>query len=131
MSINKRKYWDHNNAEILYYTEIDDAIENYLDGLNPIPKEIEMIEYESKVLPIDCIELKFGLTNILENIDEIYGNPEDDYTIPTDNMIKAYETLKDIIVKEYQVWSCEKTGKKQLINCEDWVRNNRPDWVKI
>jgi len=51
------------------------------------------------------------LENILERLDEEYGDPDGDYTEPTDSMKKASLELAKVIFKDYQSFMCEETGE--------------------
>ena len=61
------------------------------------------------------------LEDILENLDENYGDPDSNGTEPTENMKKASLELTKVLTKEYHVWMCEPTGKI-LEFSEDEVR---------
>lgn len=51
------------------------------------------------------------LEDILERLDEEYGDPDGDGTEPTENMKEASLKLAQVIINEYQSWACVKTGE--------------------
>ena len=62
--------------------------------------------------PIDyTLNAEDILESILENLDDNYGEPDGDYTKPTEKMKIAAETLARTIKEEYISWQCEKTGE--------------------
>lgn len=68
------------------------------------------------------------LNDILEGLDEEYGNPEGDYTKPTDAMKKAQEVFLKVVAEEYSSWACAEVVEK-TINAHEWIKKNRPDWL--
>ena len=52
-------------------------------------------------------------------INENYGDPDGDYTEPTENMISVAIALVDIIKREYPVFLCEPTGEKLAFSKEE------------
>ena len=59
------------------------------------------------------------LEDILENLDENYGDPDGDLTSPTDEMIRASDMLAEVIKKDYICWMCEPTGEVLEFNMSD------------
>jgi hypothetical protein len=70
-----------------------------------------------------------ALENLLINLDEEYGDPDDHWTEPTENMKKAALTFAKEVLKEYVPWACEPTGKEVVIDVLAWSKENRPEWV--
>lgn len=54
---------------------------------------------------------KYILEDIIENLDDHYGDPDGGTTEPTDRMKKASLELANAIVDDYQSWACEPTGE--------------------
>lgn len=51
------------------------------------------------------------LEDIIERLDEEYGDPDGDYTEPTEDMKKASLELAKVILRDYKSWMCEETGE--------------------
>ena len=125
---NEIEYWDcEDDAETLYYESKDEAIESYLDNIvDDFPDEIYVYGY-AKIEPKFSVLTGYVLEKTLEWLDEEYG-PEDDYTEPTDTMAEAEDVFIDAILKEY-VSRRYQVVHKEVVYVEDWVRENRPDWL--
>lgn len=130
-------FWScYGDAENLTDTDPDDAIRDYLDGflspgcdvLEMLPETVELYGYAR--MKTDGIELDADsiLERVLENLDDEYGDP-DDRTTPTPAMKKAAKAFVAVIRDEYKVWSCEVVNR-QVIQVEDWVRENEPEWLE-
>lgn len=51
------------------------------------------------------------LESELNTLDEEYGDPDGDYTEPTEAMKEAALTLARVILRDYKPWVCEFTGE--------------------
>lgn len=130
---NEIEYWDcEEDAEMLYYESMDEAIESYLDSqldLEDIWSTYTLTVYG--FVPSNPTKLKLEgniLETVLEWLDEEYG-PDDDYTKPTDAMIEAEDIFIEAILKEYRSRRY-KAVEKVEINVAEWVKENRPDWLE-
>ena len=74
-------------------------------GLTP---PIRVHQYKRLKAEIDTAVL---LEDVLEQLDEEYGDPEAILTKPTQKMIDAARVFAAAILQEYRPWLCEKTGK--------------------
>ena len=125
---NEIEYWDCDEyAEMLYCESMNEAIESYLDSnITPLKGTLTVYGF----VPSNPTKLKLEgdiLGTVLEWLDEEYG-PEDDYTEPTDTMAEAEDVFIDAILKEY-VSRRYQVVHKEVVYVEDWVRENRPDWL--
>jgi len=103
-----------NNPEKVIMDVFDDpeTIENF---------KYPFIVYEFKPMEIE-LSAKWIVKEILEKLDDELGDPEGDYTQPTEAMIKSAEALVETIKKEYHVWMCEPTGNKIEYSQEDILK---------
>ena len=127
------------SIERLEHTCAEDAIEQHLDSLlspkmtavevlKALPETVTVYEYTHK--KPDAVKLaERCLENLLEDLDEGYGDPDDRSTDPTPTMKGAALNFMCAILSEYQVWACDKKSK-ETINVEEWVKENRPDWLE-
>ena len=130
----KIEFWDTDHAEVLYYTEEDEAIENILDNMHPvpIPKELTIYGY-ARTKPMDKNDrlAETILETSLEHLDEIYGNPEEDNHYLQD--VEGLRTVCKIFVKDflkyYTSWQCEVVDTK-TINTVEWVKKEAPHWME-
>jgi len=51
------------------------------------------------------------IDRILEDLDQDYGDPDGDYTTPSENMLKAANALAKVIREDYRVFACDNTGE--------------------
>ena len=62
------------------------------------------------------------LDTLLENLDEEYGDPDNDYTEPTEKIKKSALDLARTIKEEYVSWMCEPTGEVLEFSKEDALK---------
>ena len=79
-----------------------ETVENY-----DYPFIVHVFEPQKITLDIDDI-----LERVLENLDEEYGDPDGDYTKPTEKMKRSAGELVQTIKSEYTPFMCETTGEK-------------------
>lgn len=73
---------------------------------------IKVYEFES--ISIAKNEETFArdiLEDLLERLDNNYGDPDSNGTKPTEDMKRASLELAKVMLKDYQSWTCEETGK--------------------
>ena len=127
----KIDFWGLEDDENLTHTEMDDAIESALDSIDDIkdlPETIEVCGY-ARAVPNPKKEVENVISRLLEGLDEEYGNPDGGYTDPTDSMIKASEAFVSAVIEKYKVWACDLI-KRETINVQEWIKENRPDWLE-
>lgn len=118
-------FWDTPDRENLRYSTESDAIEGILDDLEkPFPEIIEIAGF-ARMVPSEgyfCI-----LDDVLERLDEEFGDPDGDHFEPTPAMKEAEKAFVEVIRREYKPWMCEEVCRK-TINVAEWIKQNRPDW---
>lgn len=62
------------------------------------------------------------LNEVLERLDEEYGDPDGDYTSPTDSMRQMAEAFARSVLCQYTPWCCEPTGNEILVTREEFLR---------
>lgn len=120
-------FYGSEDDERLTHTDIDSAIEEILDQLNPMPKTITVCKYKREVVKQN-IDANLILESTIENLDERYGDSDGEPTDMTDAMLQAAKLFTKIIKKEYVPWTCEKVGTEE-VDTYRWVVNNAPDWL--
>lgn len=118
-------YWDCEDSEQLRHETVDEAIEAFIDGFDDpamVPQTIEVKGYRR--VPVEAYGINI-LDDVLEALDEEYGDPDGDSTEPTPAMKKAEAAFLDTICSEYTPCLCEPCDSV-LIQTKDWVR----DWVE-
>lgn len=130
---NGERLWEVAETGNLHYDQAD-AISEYLDECDKTTIR-EMVKtrptltlVEFKRMEIDPARLGV-LEHLLEFLDEEYGNQDGDWTTPTPDMKSAELTFIKAVLKEYEVWQCEPTGKKEEVDILQWVTENEPDWL--
>ena len=140
-------FWDgalyscDDGDETLIHTDPDDAIEEALDKwLSPkvsvlehlrsaVGETITVFAFKRRVVDDDEPDAERLLEDVLERLDEEYGNP-DEASTPTDAMRTAAETFCAAIRAEYHVWQCDGFAQAK-VNVDAWVRDRRPDWLEV
>jgi len=128
----KIEVWGKEDDEQLTHTEMDDAIESELEGMeDPLPETIDVCGFarsmpNAKRLAGDVLE------RLLENLDAEYGNP-DGYMEYTDQYLEsmkaAAEEFVAAVLDKYTVWACDFV-KREKVNVQEWIKANRPDWLE-
>lgn len=122
-------FWDSEDEERLTYSEQDDAIECLLDGTDPLPEKLEICGYARMELPKAESLVSHVLDHLMETLDKEYADPEGSYTDATDGMKEAAKVFVAAVLDEYTNWACELV-KRETIDVMEWVKANRPDWLK-
>jgi hypothetical protein len=118
-----KEFWGAEDQERLTHDDMDEAIEEMLDGAEPMPETITICRYTPmKVVMPDALEW------VLETLDDEYGDPDDDYTTPTDVMKEAAQKFLDVIEREYHTWACDMVEKRE-VDVAAWVKEHRPNWL--
>lgn len=115
--------------ECLHHTDKNEAIEEILDGWHPAPLEgtLEIAGFIHEEISIGH-HADSALENLLEWLDEEYGNP-DDYTRPSEKMKAAAQTFVKAVAEDYHVWACREVWS-ETIDVRAWVAKHRPDWLE-
>ena len=124
-------FWaEENDDGELLHGSIEDAIEDFLDAISidEIPDQATFVGYSRMV--VDPYRCDRSLDDLLEYLDEEYGNP-DKRTTPTPEMREAEREFVAKVLSQYAVWQCEPNGEKETIECLRWISDNRPDWLGV
>jgi len=74
---------------------------------------------EFEPMKIDIIDAENIMEDLLEVLDDEYGDPEAGRTKPTEKMLAAAEELAKVVTSEYKPWQCEFTGSEWRFDKED------------
>ncbi len=122
-------FWAVGDPVNLQYTDPDEAVEMYLDGLDDEwPETVELVGYSRMKVTSGSFD-EWILENLLEHLDENYGGEDAEWTEPTDAMEEAAKTFVEAVVSEYVPWACEPV-EKRTVDVSEWVLENRPDWLE-
>jgi hypothetical protein len=134
-------FWSVEDNEELSHTDLEDAVEEYLDDFmsprmtqadwDAIPETVEVIGYKRMdPLTVGSVDHYGPLDHLLESLDDEFGDPNGNPTDRTSAMEDAAEEFVGKVLAEYTVWACEPSGEKETINCRDWIKANRPEWME-
>jgi hypothetical protein len=126
----KIEFWDcSDQTETLHWEDKNQAIESYLDDLTHDDQPATLTVYGFARMSPNWKRLEINvLDDLIENLDEEYGSP-DEATIQTAIMQQAAKEFVQKIAAEYQTWSCVvKTSEE--INVMEWIKENRPHWLE-
>jgi len=122
----KPELWGARDEERLEFYDENECIEAILDGMdNPLPEKITICGFARMDVNTICLN---PLEQCLERLDEEYGDPDGEYSGPTEAMKTAERVFLEIVKKEYKPWACEEVCRKEII-VADWIKANRPDWI--
>lgn len=128
-------FWDCRDAEELTHDNIDDAVEDFVESwcepdiklqqlLDHLPEEITVTGYEHDEVDMDA-KAEWVLTELLENLDEDYSNPNASTDV-TPKMKEAARVFVKAIMEDYVVWPCHETCTAK-VNTLEWLKENMPD----
>jgi hypothetical protein len=113
-------------------TDLNEAIENFLDHIHPeLPETVEV--YGWRRVPVKASDTLAAqlVERVLEDLDEQYGDPDGDNTEINDVMRDAGWACVDAIVAEYQrtSWPHEiDKDFKMEVNTREWMKEHAPEW---
>ena len=115
-------FYGHPDNEHLSATSIAEAIDMQIEDCWPdIPDSVEVVKWVQLQVPWQRLNV---LDDLLENLDETYGDPED-CTTSTQAMRDAEKVFIEAIKKDYYVWIHEPEGKPIIISVAYWLMQNR------
>ena len=132
MSERKIAFYDCSKyAEVLEHRDRDEAISCYLDDIEPEhwPETVTVTAYAPMELPSNVQAWLSPLDDMLETMDEEYGNPEGDATEPSATLREAERVFVEAVVAEYHVWMHEDISTEE-VNVAEWVAQNEPQWLE-
>jgi hypothetical protein len=128
-------YWGELDADRLYHTTPEDAIEELIDE-TPFSEwgscNVEVFGWRREKKPQAKELFPAVLEFILEELDFNYelGDPEN-VTIWTPAMEAAAIEFCRIVLQEYNVWPCRPDmASKITVNALEWVKQNAPGWLE-
>ena len=132
-------FWDCDEGqECLTNHDIHDAIEYHLDGMwergqewasykSYLPEKLTV--YGWKRIKVTADMLYEPLDDVLERLDEEYGDPDGDGADATEKMKEAQKVFLEAVAAEYSCWACEQVAKVE-VDPAAWIEQNRPDWME-
>lgn len=118
-------FWDAEDSETLRHETLDGAVNAVLDGVQNFPATLVVHGYR-RMKPE--ISYPRALEDLLEQLDEEYGNPDGGDTQPTPAMLAAEKAFYEAVLAEYKPWACEQVASV-TIDVPTWIREHRPDWL--
>lgn len=123
--------WDcRDDAEDLHHFTRNEAIEAYLDDIDPEDREetITVYGYDHMIVPkptmADAADL---VENWFENNWEEFQG-EDGLDTPNSTAVAAHQFLT-VLHRDFKPWSCEQVTSEE-VNVAAWIAENRPDWLE-
>ena len=125
-------FWRAKHDDGPVHGDLGEAIAVWLERFEPSewPEVLEVEGFRKAAVPESFLR-DFLLTRALEALDEKFGDPDGGYSAPTPGMIEAEAVFVRAVLKEYPVWTCEKTEEVEHIDVAEWVRENRPDLLGV
>jgi len=126
-SLGEPCYWGAPDSERYETSDPDEAIADIIDCCdyteNYLPDGGE-IDIEA-VTPVPLVvKGRDLLEQLLETLDDEYGDPDGGGTEPTEGMVKAADALAAVIEREYSSWRCE-TRLRVVVNVAAWIKRNQ------
>lgn len=128
------KFFEINEAaERLEYTEVDEAMEAFLERIWParredLPRKVKVLGFAPKAVVASGSDAESVLEDYLEHLDEKYGDWDGSMTEPTGAMKEAAERFVDTVIQEYgDAWQCDEVCSWK-IDLHAWIDRHAPDW---
>jgi len=112
------KYYGIETDERLMLTKMEVIEKNFHDVKDVEEYNFPFIVYEFTPREIN-IDAEWLLDYVLEYLDDEYGDPDGDYTKPSQKMIDAAQEFIKVIKSEYTPLACVKTGKSYKYSKEE------------
>lgn len=113
------------DTEILQ-SDVQTAVEDYLCRIDIelllLPKEVTLNVYTKSKIEYYSLNI---LDNIIENLEEKYGNPDNEFII-TDRLNAAEKEFVKILIEEYEPWVCHHKYS-EILNLHEWISDN--NWL--
>ena len=127
----KIDYWDLADSERLYYTSVNEAVEEILKKFQKeereMPKVLTLTGFV-KMKPDVKNEAICVLNNFLESLDWTFNYYDDVVTEPTGRMKEAALRFVKEVLKDYEITTFEQVCIKE-VNVKQWIKRH-PDWDK-
>ena len=137
--------WSVTDVEVLTNDSVDEAMEEYLDGIafemsEPTTPsqlraefrnlgDVTVAGYARLQVPNAAVA-KRALTIMTECIEEDYGDPDGSYgdTKLSDETKTAAQMLAKSLLADFLVWRMDPVTTVE-VNALDWVETNAPEWL--
>jgi len=107
-------YYAIGDPEHMVATDIDGAIEEWLEDVaileEAVAADVVIKRYKPIQLTPDHNIFNRAFEDLMQTLDEEFGDPEGDGIKITDGMKQAMNTFAEVIITEYPVWACEEIG---------------------
>ena len=123
------EYWSCNeDDECLTATEMEEAIDDFLNENDDLPAKLTVYGFNHVVIDKKTKDwlVRQTLEDMLERLDDEYGNPDDNITKATEETKAASKEFVDKIVSSYYVWRCDQVAKVE-INMAEWLKEHDPE----
>lgn len=124
--------WGERDAERLVARDIDGAVEDILDAVEPEdwPETVLMCGFRPMSLEgAGALQVDSILDPIIESLNEDFGDSEEPgHWDPTPAVRTAAEALADALRADYPVWTCEPVLEVE-VPVRAWVRAHAPHWL--
>jgi hypothetical protein len=130
--------WDcRDYSEDLVHTCIHEALDAELDTgwermtweeyKTSLPATITVYGFQRLKVTGDM--LYEPLEDVLERLDEEYGDPCSRGTDETERMQQAQRDFLRVVAEEYHCWACERVAEVE-VDPVAWIQEYRPDWIE-
>ena len=114
-------FWAHRTREIADCDDEHAAIEQFLDGRDDLPAEVEVVEYKPTK-----IRVPDWFARLTEQLAGRYAG--DDWE-PSENLWGMAHDLETALIAELtQHALLTPTGRAVTVDTADWIKKHRPDW---
>lgn len=132
------KLWGHAQSEHLTHTDLDSAIQDFLEFREDLTVTAE---HEPTVTFMGFVPMSLGspradaerlLEHLVESWDEDFGDPDGDWMRPKDfspGVLDAGTAFVEAVRSEYRVWAHESIIEVEVPVLE-WVRQHAPEWLE-
>lgn len=125
-------FWDcDRDAYELSWEDQDEAIEYYLNEMEPAERPDELDVYGWARIPVTPDNIPSPLDAVLDRMAEnddlcLFGEDEEPGDKVTQAMRAAEKVFVDVVVREFKSWSCE-VVQITKINVKEWLKEHDLD----
>lgn len=115
-------FWDcRSDREDLAFTSIEDAVQSWADDLEgPLPEEVTVYGWKRMEIPSAEAIAERVLDDVLERLDEEYGDPDGGFVQPAKELNAAALRFAEEVRTHYVSWMCEQATSR-IVRVADYV----------
>lgn len=130
------EFWSvDSDAEDLLHTDVDDAVEEWLDyncdvAIEDLPRTVKVFGFQRMTPSPGGMLAQRVLDLVLDDLSEELGSPYGDPPEVTQEMREAADAFVKLVADQYEPWACELSGEEVEVDVMAWTKEHHPDWLE-